>query len=64
MHLMMGLNYAFPRAMRAVACPLLIALTQHVRARPRIKAYLASSRRGQFSLYDNFRAYPELDLQA
>jgi glutathione S-transferase len=58
-----GLEYAFPNAMRRVGkrVPLLLALRDRVAARPRIRAYLASSRRLPFNEDDVFRHYPELD---
>jgi glutathione S-transferase len=59
-----GLRYAFPRAMRRHERPFprLAALHDSVAARPRIAAYLASSRRIPFSEDGIFRHYPELDL--
>lgn len=59
-----GLDYAFPRAMAKIApkVPLLLALRDRVAARPRIAAYLASSRRIPFNENGIFRRYPELDL--
>jgi len=61
--LLSGLEYAFPRAMRRVErdLPLLHALKQRVAQRPRIAAYLASSRRLSFNENGIFRHYPELD---
>ena len=58
-----GLAYAFPRAFaRAIAeTPRVLALRELVRARPRIAAYLASSRRMPFNQQGIFRCYPELD---
>jgi len=58
-----GLNYAFPRAMEGMSRqhPRLTALHQRVRERPRIAAYLASSRRIPFNERGIFRRYPELD---
>jgi glutathione S-transferase len=58
-----GLNYAFPRAMARVlsGCPRLTALHQRVQERPRIAAYLKSSRRLPFNDHGIFRRYPELD---
>ena len=58
-----GLNYAFPRAMEAMARkhPGLAALHRRVQERPRIAAYLASSRRIPFNQHGIFRHYPELD---
>ena len=61
--LMVGLDYAFPRAMQRLEpqLPLLRALSQRVAARPRITAYLDSSRRLPFNENGIFRHYPELD---
>ena len=58
-----GLDYAFPRAFAAAktAHPRLVALAERVRRRPRIAAYLASSRRIPFNEMGIFRHYPELD---
>jgi len=58
-----GLHYAFPRAMAhlAPAIPQLLALSDRIAGRSRIKAYLASERRLPFSEMDLFRHYPELD---
>ena len=58
-----GLDYAFPRAMARVApsIPRLRALRAHVASRPRIAAYLASTRRVPFNEEGIFRHYPELD---
>ena len=60
---MSGLGYAFPRAMARVqsGCPRLTALHQRVQERPRITAYLKSSRRLPFNDHGIFRRYPELD---
>ncbi len=59
-----GLEYAFPRAtaLYAPRLPMLSALRARVAARPRIAAYLASSRRLAPNEHDLFRRYPELDL--
>jgi len=59
-----GLEYAFPRAMAALAAhiPLCRALAERVRSRPRIAAYLASPRRLPFNQHGLFRHYPELDV--
>jgi glutathione S-transferase len=61
-----GLRYAFPNAMRRLEpkVPLLIALRDHVAARPRIAAYLGSKRRIPFNQDGIFRRYPELDATA
>ena len=58
-----GLSYAFPRAMGKIApkIPKLLALRDRVGARPRIAAYLASSKRIAFNEHGLFRRYPELD---
>jgi glutathione S-transferase len=58
-----GLSYAFPRAMEAMSRkhPKLAALRRRVQERPRIAAYLASSRRIPFNDRGIFRHYPELD---
>src|SRR5262249_49595790 len=61
-----GLDYAFPRTMARVkpAHPKLAALHESVMKRPRIAAYLASSRRLPFNNHGIFRHYPELDDEA
>jgi len=61
--LLVGLEYAFPRAFsqRARAIPGLRALRDAVARRPRIAAYLASPRRLPFNEEGIFRHYPELD---
>lgn len=60
---MSGLEYAFPRAMAALAprLPHCRALAEAVRSRPRIAAYLASPRRTPFNEDGIFRHYDELD---
>lgn len=60
---MSGLEYAFPRAMQRLGrgLPLLQTLKERVAQRPRIAAYLASSRRLPFNESGIFRHYPELD---
>jgi glutathione S-transferase len=60
---MMGLRYAFPRAMTELTAghPRLEALRVRVAALPRIAAYLASKRRLRFNQQGIFRHYPELD---
>lgn len=60
---MVGLAYAFPRAMAAheSKVPGLVKLRDHVKKRPRIAAYLASERRIAFNEDGLFRHYPELD---
>lgn len=61
MHVVDGLDYAFPRAMAKQRIPKLRALHDRIAARPRIATYLASKRRLPFSEMDIFRHYPELD---
>lgn len=58
-----GLAYAFPKAFAGFRkeIPLLIALRDRVAARPRVAAYLGSTRRLPFSEQGIFRHYPELD---
>ena len=58
-----GLRYAFPKAMQRIErkTPRVVALHDHVAARPRIAAYLASERRIAFNQSGLFRHYPELD---
>ena len=58
-----GLRYAFPRAMKKLESkyPRAVALRDRVSARPRIAAYLVSSRRVSFNQEGIFRHYPELD---
>ena len=58
-----GLDFAFPRAMRRLSRghPRLRTLHDHVTARPRIAAYLASDRRIAFNQEGIFRHYPGLD---
>jgi len=62
---MVGLAYAFPKAMRRLEIEEevshLVALRDRVAARPRIEAYLASERRIPFNEDGIFRRYPELD---
>jgi glutathione S-transferase len=62
--LLAGLAYAFPRTMARLAptLPGLMALSDRVASRPRIAAYLSSSRRLPFSEGGIFRRYPELDI--
>jgi glutathione S-transferase len=59
-----GLRYAFPRAMARLEpkYPGVTALHDHVAARPRIAAYLASDRRIAFNEHGIFRHYPELEI--
>jgi glutathione S-transferase len=60
-----GLRYAFPRAMARLEprLPLLVALRDRVAKRPRIAAYLRSTRRIPFNEMGIFRRYPELDAK-
>lgn len=61
--LVRGLDYAYPRAMAALAprLPRLRALERRVADRPGIAAYLDSDRRLAFNTQGIFRHYPELD---
>ena len=56
-----GLRHAFPRTMKRPGYRRLIALHESVSVRPRIAAYLASSRRVPFNKQGIFRHYKELD---
>jgi glutathione S-transferase len=58
-----GLRYAFPNATARAErkAPRLVALRDRVAARPRLAAYLASSRRIPFNQDGIFRHYPALD---
>ena len=58
-----GLDYAFPKRMRALRgdYPRTMALCGRVKRRPNIAAYLKSDRRLAFNEYGIFRHYPELD---
>ncbi|MEI9965504.1 MAG: glutathione S-transferase [Caulobacteraceae bacterium] len=58
-----GLRYAFPKAMKRLErdYPKVVALHDAVARRPKIEAYLASSRRIPFNEQGIFRHYPELD---
>lgn len=62
-HVVDGLRYAFPNAMREAMgrTPAVAALYERVKERPRIAAYLASDRRQPFNEDGIFRHYPELD---
>jgi glutathione S-transferase len=59
-----GLRYAFPRAMKQLEKkhPRVVTLRDHVAARPRLLAYLESSRRIPFNQEGIFRHYAELDV--
>jgi glutathione S-transferase len=61
--LLVGLEYAFPKAMKRQRrrIPRLLALRDRVAARPRLAAYLGSERRIPFNEDGIFRHYPELD---
>ena len=58
-----GLRYAFPLALvqLSTVIPGLIELARRVAERPRLAAYLASTRRIPFNQHGLFRHYPELD---
>jgi glutathione S-transferase len=58
-----GLRYAFPLAMSRLERRRgwVSALHDRVAARPRLAAYLASTRRIPFNEHGIFRHYPELD---
>jgi glutathione S-transferase len=58
-----GLRYAFPRRMKRFErkIPGVIALHDRVAKRPRIAAYLASTRRIAFNEWGIYRYYKELD---
>ena len=60
-----GLRYAFPRTTTRLEpqYPRLIALHDRVKSRPRIAAYLGSSRRLSFNQQGIFRHYPELESE-
>jgi glutathione S-transferase len=62
-HVLAGLQYAFPIAIRKAMRnrPRLRALHDHAFERPRIALYTASVRRLPFNNEDLFRHYPELD---
>jgi glutathione S-transferase len=57
-----GLEYAFPHATHAT--PRLLALADRVAKRPKVAAYLGSTRRIPFNTQGIFRRYPELDPPA
>jgi glutathione S-transferase len=58
-----GSRYAFPRTTTRLEpqYPRLVELHERVKSRPRIAAYLASSRRLPFNQQGIFRHYPELE---
>ncbi len=58
-----GLRYAFPKRMKRFEkkIPGVVALHARVAERPRIKAYLASKRRIEFSQWGIYRYFKELD---
>jgi glutathione S-transferase len=58
-----GLRYAFPKRMKRFEkkVPGVIALHDRVARRPRIKTYLASQRRIEFSQWGIYRYFKELD---
>jgi glutathione S-transferase len=58
-----GLRYGFPKRMKRFEkkIPGLVALHDRVAARPRIKAYLGSTRRIPFSQWGIYRYFKELD---
>jgi glutathione S-transferase len=58
-----GLRYAFPKAMKKVRSPRIMAIHERVGRRARLAAYLASPRRIPFNQQGIFRHYPELDVQ-
>ena len=60
-----GLRYAFPRTAARLEpqYPRLIALHDRVNSRPRLAAYLGSSRRLPFNQQGIFRHYPELESE-
>jgi glutathione S-transferase len=62
-HLVEGLRYAFPKAMKRIESdiPRVIAVRDKVAERSGIKKYLASERRLAFNEDGVFRHYPELD---
>lgn len=62
-HIVEGLEYAFPKAFARYRkkYKLILRLQKLVAARPRIKEYLKSDRRQNFSTNGIFRHYPELD---
>jgi glutathione S-transferase len=61
--LIQGLRYAFPHGIKDIERDVsgLVGVRDRIAVRPRIKAYLASSRRIAFNEMGIFRHYPELD---
>src|SRR5437868_2433196 len=55
------LHWLAPRLGLAPKYPSLVAIHDHVAARPRLAAYLRSKRRIAFNAQGIFRHYPELD---
>jgi glutathione S-transferase len=60
--LVVGIEYAFPRAYQSFMPEQLIDHRHRVSNLPRIKQYLESDRRQKFNENGIFRLYPELDL--
>jgi len=62
-HLVDGLQYAFPKAMKQIAedYPKVMDLHKRIKGSVRIRDYLASKRRIAFNTRGIFRYYPELD---
>lgn len=62
-HMVAGLRYAFPKAMRKAErkCGRVAALHDRVAGRERVRGYLESARRLPFNKNGIFRHYPELD---
>ncbi len=62
-HIVEGVRYAFPKAMKRLekTIPRVVALHDRVSTRPRIAAYLASERRIALNEQGIFRHYEELD---
>jgi glutathione S-transferase len=62
--LVAGLRYAFPCAMAQLEqrFPRIVELHDRIASRPRVDAYLKSTRRIAFNEHGIFRHYPELDV--
>jgi glutathione S-transferase len=62
--LVAGLRYAFPYAMAQLEprFPRIVELHDRIASRPRVDAYLKSTRRIAFNEHGIFRHYPELDV--